>query len=602
MNDLIQFWTEHTPIFSILIPAITAFILVLLGNPGSGSLAQDWRQPWRRGISYTSGLLGLFTAVNYLIFASSGQISVYNLGEWAAPFGIVLVLDQLSALMLVLTYGLAVPVMWFASKEWDERGRYFHAMCHFLLMGLTGAFLTGDLFNLFVFFEILLMASYVLLLHGQGKARFQLGIHYVTINLLASALFLIGLGMIYGSVGSLNMADVARLMPLLEGDQHRIAVAGGLLLFTVFGIKAAMLPVGFWLPKTYAVATTPVAALFTIMTKVGIYAILRVNGTVFDDAISREILQYILLPIGLITSVYGVIGAMGAERLRRFIGFMILSSVGTILIAISLFNTLAWAAALYYLVHSTIIAAAFYILSGWITSQRVEFKDHFKIAPQMKQHKVVALTYFTIALMMAGLPPFSGFLGKVFILQATAHSPYQLLIIVTVLVVSLLSIIAFTRVGFVIFWRATKPEDNPNEAAYAAYQALPEQAPKRNDKTIYLLLVGLIAYMVFAGPIQKYTYQTAEQIQNNVLYEQTLLKTDEHGQSISVQPFDSENLPETKYSGERVDPNAHLIPYLISEETLEGEHISEYKKRQMQQQQQAEVNPNAESLQPMVEP
>ena len=602
MNDLIQFWTEHTPIFSILIPAITAFILVLLGNPGSGSLAQDWRQPWRRGISYTSGLLGLFTAVNYLIFASSGQISVYNLGEWAAPFGIVLVLDQLSALMLVLTYGLAVPVMWFASKEWDERGRYFHAMCHFLLMGLTGAFLTGDLFNLFVFFEILLMASYVLLLHGQGKARFQLGIHYVTINLLASALFLIGLGMIYGSVGSLNMADVARLMTLLEGDQHRIAVAGGLLLFTVFGIKAAMLPVGFWLPKTYAVATTPVAALFTIMTKVGIYAILRVNGTVFDDAISREILQYILLPIGLITSVYGVIGAMGAERLRRFIGFMILSSVGTILIAISLFNTLAWAAALYYLVHSTIIAAAFYILSGWITSQRGEFKDHFKIAPQMKQHKVVALTYFTIALMMAGLPPFSGFLGKVFILQATAHSPYQLLIIVTVLVVSLLSIIAFTRVGFVIFWRATKPEDNPNEAAYAVYQALPEQAPKRNDKTIYLLLVGLMAYMVFAGPIQKYTYQTAEQIQNNVLYEQTLLKTDEHGQTISVQPFDSENLPETKYSGERVDPNAHLIPYLISEETLEGEHISEYKKRQMQQQQQAEVNPDAESLQPMVEP
>ena len=602
MNDLIQFWTEHTPIFSILIPAITAFILVLLGNPGSGSLAQDWRQPWRRGISYTSGLLGLFTAINYLIFASSGQISVYNLGEWAAPFGIVLVLDQLSALMLVLTYGLAVPVMWFASKEWDERGRYFHAMCHFLLMGLTGAFLTGDLFNLFVFFEILLMASYVLLLHGQGKARFQLGIHYVTINLLASALFLIGLGMIYGSVGSLNMADVARLMPLLEGDQHRIAVAGGLLLFTVFGIKAAMLPVGFWLPKTYAVATTPVAALFTIMTKVGIYAILRVNGTVFDDAISREILQYILLPIGLITSVYGVIGAMGAERLRRFIGFMILSSVGTILIAISLFNTLAWAAALYYLVHSTIIAAAFYILSGWITSQRGEFKDHFKIAPQMKQHKVVALTYFTIALMMAGLPPFSGFLGKVFILQATAHSPYQLLIIVTVLVVSLLSIIAFTRVGFVIFWRATKPEDNPDEAAYAAYQALPEQAPKRNDKTIYLLLVGLMAYMVFAGPIQKYTYQTAEQIQNNVLYEQTLLKTDEHGQTISVQPFDSENLPETKYSGERVDPNAHLIPYLISEETLEGEHISEYKKRQMQQQQQAEVNPDAESLQPMVEP
>ena len=600
MNAVIQFWTEHTPIFSILIPAFTAFLLVLLGNPGAGSLAHDWRQPWRRGISYISSILGLATAILYLISASSGQISVYNLGEWAAPFGIVLVLDQLSALMVVLTYALATPILWFASHEWDARGRYFHAMFHFLLMGLCGAFLTGDLFNLFVFFEILLMASYVLLLHGQGKARFQLGIHYVTINLLASALFLIGLGIIYGSVGSLNMADVARLIPLLEPDQHKLAVAGGLLLFVVFGIKAAMLPVGFWLPKTYAVATTPVAAIFTIMTKVGIYAILRINGTVFDDHLSQSILVSWLLPIGLITSVYGVIGAIGAERLRRFVGFMILSSIGTILIAISLFNTLAWAAALYYLVHSTLIAAAFYLLSGWITSQRGAFKDHFKVAPHMKQQKVVSLTFFVIALMMAGLPPFSGFLGKVFILQATSHSPYQLLIIIVVLIVSLLSIIAFTRIGFVLFWRATQPEDNPNSAEYKAYQALPDQAPARNDKTIYLLLSALILYMVCASPIQQYMFKTAEQIQNNALYESRILKTDHLNQVISVQPYDPENLPETKYGGETVDPNAHLIPYVISENTLNGEHISEYKQRQINQQiVQEPAHPDDAKLKPM---
>ena len=600
MNAVIQFWTEHTPIFSILIPAFTAFLLVLLGNPGAGSLAHDWRQPWRRGISYISSILGLATAILYLISASSGQISVYNLGEWAAPFGIVLVLDQLSALMIVLTYALATPILWFASHEWDARGRYFHAMFHFLLMGLCGAFLTGDLFNLFVFFEILLMASYVLLLHGQGKARFQLGIHYVTINLLASALFLIGLGIIYGSVGSLNMADVARLIPLLEPDQHKLAVAGGLLLFVVFGIKAAMLPVGFWLPKTYAVATTPVAAIFTIMTKVGIYAILRINGTVFDDHLSQSILVSWLLPIGLITSVYGVIGAIGAERLRRFVGFMILSSIGTILIAISLFNTLAWAAALYYLVHSTIIAAAFYLLSGWITSQRGAFKDHFKVAPHMKQQKVVSLTFFVIALMMAGLPPFSGFLGKVFILQATSHSPYQLLIIIVVLIVSLLSIIAFTRIGFVLFWRATQPEDNPNSAEYKAYQALPDQAPARNDKTIYLLLSALILYMVCASPIQQYMFKTAEQIQNNALYESRILKTDHLNQAISVQPYDPENLPETKYGGETLDPNAHLIPYVISENTLNGEHISEYKQRQINQQiVQEPAHPDDAKLKPM---
>ena len=601
MNAVIQFWTAHSPIFSILIPAFTAFLLVLLGNPGATALSHDWRQPWRRGISYVSCVLGLSTALLYLISASTGHITVYNLGEWSAPFGIVLVLDQLSALMLVLTYSLASIILWFASSDWDARGRYFHAMFHLLLMGLCGAFLTGDLFNLFVFFEILLMASYVLLVHGQGKARFQLGIHYVTINLLASALFLIGLGMIYGSVGSLNMVDVARLIPLLEPDQHKLAVAGGLLLLVVFGIKAAMLPLGFWLPKTYAVATTPVAAMFTIMTKVGIYAILRINGTVFSDDLSHAILVSCLLPLGLITSVYGVIGAIGAERLRRFVGFMILSSIGTLLIAISLFNTLAWAAALYYLVHSTLIGAVFYLVAGWITSQRGAFKDHFQVSPQMKQHKVLSLVFLLIALIMAGLPPFSGFLGKVFILQATAGSPHQGLIIATLLIVSLLSILALTRIGFILFWRATKPKVNPESAEFKLYQGLPEQAPARNDTTVYLLLTGLVLYSVCAGPIQQYMFQTAAQIQKQDLYERSILKQDNLNQVISVQPYDPENLPETQYGGETIDPNAALIPYIISNNTLHGEHISPYKRRQIEQHTSQPIHADDAQLKP-VEP
>ena len=601
MNAVIQFWTAHSPIFSILIPAFTAFLLVLLGNPGATALSHDWRQPWRRGISYVSCVLGLSTALLYLISASTGHITVYNLGEWSAPFGIVLVLDQLSALMLVLTYSLASIILWFASSDWDARGRYFHVMFHLLLMGLCGAFLTGDLFNLFVFFEILLMASYVLLVHGQGKARFQLGIHYVTINLLASALFLIGLGMIYGSVGSLNMVDVARLIPLLEPDQHKLAVAGGLLLLVVFGIKAAMLPLGFWLPKTYAVATTPVAAMFTIMTKVGIYAILRINGTVFSDDLSHAILVSCLLPLGLITSVYGVIGAIGAERLRRFVGFMILSSIGTLLIAISLFNTLAWAAALYYLVHSTLIGAVFYLVAGWITSQRGAFKDHFQVSPQMKQHKILSLVFLLIALIMAGLPPFSGFLGKVFILQATAGSPHQGLIIATLLIVSLLSILAFTRIGFILFWRATKPKVNPESAEFKLYQGLPEQAPARNDTTVYLLLTGLVLYSVCAGPIQQYMFQTAAQIQKQDLYEHSILKQDNLNQVISVQPYDPENLPETQYGGETIDPNAALIPYIISNNTLHGEHISPYKRRQIEQHTSQPIHADDAQLKP-VEP
>lgn len=602
MFDFNNFWHAHTPILSILIPAFTSFLLLLLGNPGSGSLKQDWRQPWRRGISLGSALLGLITAISYLMIANTGQVTVYQLGEWSAPFGIVLVLDRLAAFMLVLTYALAVPVIWYASDNWDTRGRYFHTMFHFLLMGITGAFLTGDLFNLFVFFEILLMASYVLLLHGQGRPRFQLGIHYVTINLLASALFLIGLGTIYGSVGSLNMADVSRLIPTLDSDQHKLAIAGGLLLFVVFGIKAAMLPVGFWLPKTYAVASTPVAAIFTIMTKVGIYAILRVNGTVFDDAMAQSIFKNCLLMIGLITSLYGVIGAIAAERLRRFVGFMVLSSIGTLLIAIAMLNTQAWSAALYYLVHSTLIAAAFYLFCGWITAQRGSFKDHLKVAPKIKQEKAAAFTYFTIALMMAGLPPFSGFLGKVFILQATAETPYQGWIIAVILIVSLLSIIAFTRVGFILFWRASPPEENPKESAYIAYQALPDTAPHRNDKAIYILLIGLMSYVVFAAPIQRYTTSTAQQIQNHALYQQAILKHDSQGRAISVQPFDAAYLPETKYGGEVEDHNAVLIPDVISKPMLQGEHISEYKQRQIAEQTLSNPTiPNATQLKPMEE-
>lgn len=584
MFDFLSFWQEHAPIFSILIPAFTAFILLLLGNPGAGALKDDWRQPWRRGISLVSTIAGLITAIVYLSFASTGQITTYQLSEWSAPFGIVLVLDRLSAFMLVLTYALVVPVLWYASDNWDTRGRYFHAMVHFLLMGICGAFLTGDLFNLFVFFEILLMASYVLLLHGQGKPRFQLGVHYVIINLLASALFLIGLGMIYGSVGSLNMADVSRLIPTLEADQHKLAVAGALLLFVVFGIKAAMLPVGFWLPKTYAVASTPVAAIFTIMTKVGIYSILRVNGTVFDDALSQEILKSWLLPIGLITSLYGVIAAIGADRLRRFVGFMVLSSIGTLLTAIAMSNTQAWSGALYYLVHSTLIGAAFYLFCGWITSQRGDFKDHLKVAPRIKQEKAAMVTYFLIAMMLAGLPPFSGFLGKVFILQATVEASYQGWIIGVVLVVSLLSIIALTRVGFILFWRATPPEEDPIHPAYILYRALPERAPPRNDQVIYVLLAGLIAYVIFAAPIQHYTLSTAQQIQDHALYQHTILKVDKNGEAISVQPFDPAYLPETKYGGEVEDHNAYLVPDIISKDTFNGEHISEYKLRQIQQQ------------------
>lgn len=574
MSFFVDFWQQHFPILSILLPAFTGFALVILGNPGSGSLKTDPRQPIRHAISLGSAMIGLLLAIAMMDFANTGQIKAYFLSEWSAPFGIALVVDRLSAMMVLLTYVIAVPVLWFASAEWDQRGRYFHAMFHFLLMGVSGAFLTGDLFNLFVFFEVLLLASYVLLLHHHNKARFKLGLHYVIINLLASAMFLIGLGLIYGSVGSLNMADVARLFPHLESDQHQLAMAGAMLLFVVFGIKAAMLPVGFWLPKTYAVAATPVAAIFALMTKVGIYAILRVNGTVFSDPQGQYLLENWLLIIGVLTSLYGVFGAIAAERLRRFIGFMILSSIGTILIALSLFSLQAWAAGLYYLVHSTIIAATFYLLGEWISLQRGAHKDHLKTAPEMKQHKLLGLLFLLVALMMAGLPPFSGFIGKVFLMQGTLYHPQKVWIILVVLLVSLLSILAFVRVGYVIFWRATTPEQNPEHEAFQAYEKLPNQASPRLNYVIYGLLVGLTAYAFFAQPIYRYSYAAAEQLQNKQHYQAVLLKNTNRGEVISVQPYNPYYLPHVKYREDTIeDPYEKYIPFVISSKTLTGEHI-----------------------------
>ncbi|GAB3049921.1 monovalent cation/H+ antiporter subunit D [Acinetobacter apis] len=593
MNTLLNFWHTNTPIISILIPAFAGFFLLLLGNPSANDLPNEKRHKFRRLISFIATIAGFLTAVSYVVQASHGQITVYELSEWSAPFGIVLVLDRLSAFMLLLTYLLALPILWFASSDWDLRGRYFHALLQFLLMGLCGAFLTGDLFNLFVFFEVLLMSSYVLLVYGQGKARFQLAIHYVVINLFASAIFLISLGLIYASVGSLNMADVARLIPTLHADQRQLATAGAYLLFTVFAIKAAVLPLGFWLPKTYAVASTPVAALFTLMTKVGIYAILRVNSVLFIDEQYTPLFN-LLLVLGLIGSVYGVIGAIGAIRLRRFAGFMILSSLGTICIALGIDRPTSWTASIYYLFHSTIVGAAFYLLCGWITAQRGEFKDHLRIAPRMKQDKLLSACFFLIALMMSGLPPFSGFLGKVLILQSTAGYPFQLGIIITILVVSLLSILAFVKAGFVIFWRSTDPEQDPIKEDYRAYQALPTRAPKRYDITLYFFLLLLILYAVFTQPIHNYLSGATADLSQQQIYQDAILKKDPRGNVISVEPFDPKNIPETKYAGENLDPNAYLIPSIISEKTLQGDHISLYKKEQIEKQHQQMAQPKTE--------
>ena len=342
----------HLPVLPVLLPAATAILLLLLGDQGGSSHGHHRLRRARR-IALGSAALGLLLALALLRQADAGVLAVYRMGDWPAPFGIVLVVDRLSALMLMLTSLVALPVLLYASGGWDAHGRYFHALFQFQLMGLNGAFVTGDLFNLFVFFEVLLIASYVLMLHGGGAERLRTGLHYVVLNLVASALFLVGVALVYGLTGTLNLADLALRVPQVSGPDAALLRAAALLLLVVFGFKAALAPLSLWLPATYAAASPPVAALFAIMTKVGVYAIWRVHGVVFGDVAGADpsstaalAVQPWLLPLALLGSVLGMLGALAARSLQRLVAWLTVSSVGTILAGLGLFGAAAWSAAL----------------------------------------------------------------------------------------------------------------------------------------------------------------------------------------------------------------------------------------------------------------
>lgn len=517
-EGLLGFWQQHLPFFSVLLPALTAVLLVLIGDPRPSDPPKTAqivarRQRW---ISMGSALLGLGMAIMLLNHAQHGVIVSYALGEWQAPFGINLVLDRLSAMMLLLTYMVAVPALAYACCGWDRRGRYFHVMFQFQLMGLAGAFLTGDLFNLFVFFEILLIASYVLLVHGQGARRFRMGVHYVILNLVASALFLLGLGLLYASTGTLNMTDVALKVAMLTGDQAVLARSAAVVLLVVFGLKAALVPLYFWLPNTYAAASAPVAALFAIMTKVGVYGIIRVHALIFgvDAGESALAVAHWLLPLALLTSVLGALGALAAHSLKRLVAYLTVSSVGTILVAVSLFTPSSLAAALYYMMHSTLVIAGLFLFVELISMQRGKTKDSLQPALRVQEPILLGLLLLLGAASVAGLPPLPGFLGKLMILDSAAGLPHHALVWSVVLSVGLLGMIGLARAGVILFWHVP-PDIQPDQPAPSTNRVL-------LSMTMLLLSMGFFMAM-FAAPMKRYMDATAQQLLDRPAYAQAVL-------------------------------------------------------------------------------
>ena len=480
----------HLPILPVLIPLFAGAVLI-------AAHALDIRL--QRVLSLLSSLLLILVAVGITGEVVQHDHLLYVLGDWAPPFGIVLVADRLSALMLLLTAGLSLFCVVYASRGDDEAGAHFHALVQFQLAGINGAFLTGDLFNLFVFFEILLIASYALLLHGGGTARSRASLHYVILNLVGSALFIIAIGLLYGITGTLNMADLAVHVSQASEANRPLLNAASLLLLVVFGVKAAILPLLFWLPRAYTAASAPVAALFAIMTKVGIYALIRVTAVVFglEAGVTGTLVWQWLWPLALATLLLGGIGVLGATNLRNLTAYMVIVSVGTLLAPLALGSEQAIAAALYYMVHSTLMPAAIFLLADLIARQRGEAGDHMVVSAAMKHNRTLGIIFFFAAIAFAGLPPFSGFISKAWILQVAGHTEHQAWLWAILLFVGFLILVALSRAGSKFFWRQSG--EQPHH-----FRADPLRLV-----TVIVMLIGTVTLSIAAEPVMQFMVETA---------------------------------------------------------------------------------------------
>lgn len=542
-------WMQHLIAAPILLPLLTAALMLLLGEK---------HRPLKARLNLFSSLIGLGISVMLLIWTQKtgepGSIGVYLPGNWQVPFGIVLVVDRLSALMLVLTGIIGVSALLFAMARWDGAGASFHALFQIQLMGLYGAFLTADLFNLFVFFEVLLAASYGLMLHGSGRTRVSAGLHYIAINLLASSLFLIGAALIYGVTGTLNMADLALKIPLVPEADRGLLHAGAGILAVAFLAKAGMWPLNFWLVPAYSSVSAPVAAMFAIMTKVGVYTLLRLWTLLFSGQAGAS--AYFggdwLIYGGMATIVCAALAILSARRLERMASLSILVSAGILLSAIGFAQPNLVAAALFYLVSSTLALSALFLLAELIersrTAVEIPLEDEVEALPRPlgvspptkginlddEQQAVVGqvipwtmaflgLSFIACALLIIGMPPLSGFIGKLSLLgallnplglgasstQPVSAAAWSLLVLL--IVSGLTSLIAFSRLGIQRFW---SPEERPSPVL------------RRLECVPIFALLGLSILLTFkAEPLMRFTQAAANSLNDPQQYVMAVLGT-----------------------------------------------------------------------------
>ena len=482
---------SHLVILPILVPLIAASVMLLGGERG---------RAYHPLLGVGAILLGAAAAIMLAAGAGTDAITVYALGNWRAPFGIVLVADRLAVTMVMLIYALGLPALLMATGGSDRMGRHFHPLFQLQIAGLSGAFLTGDLFNLFVFFEILLLASYTLLVHGGGAERARAGIAYVILNLVGSTAFLTAVAIIYGTLGTLNYADIAYVLPNVPPDDLALVRTGFAILVGVFLLKAAVLPMAFWLPHVYPAATPAVGALFAIMTKVGIVALLRVSVIGFGTAKATEGLLLPWLPaLALATIVLGTMGVFAAGRLAVIAASLVLISSGTLLFAVAFADVPATAALLYYLPHTTLVTGGMFLLSGHIAERRGALGDRLERGPCVGDRMAMGVAFGILAIGLAALPPLSGFLGKVMLLQSAGTGRWQVAWWAALLISGFGATVVLSRTASLIFWQPDPP--------------LPAQPVAAGPRFgLWLLVLAGPLLTVTAAPVSAWARAAAEQL------------------------------------------------------------------------------------------
>ncbi|MDE1157262.1 MAG: monovalent cation/H+ antiporter subunit D [Neorhizobium sp.] len=520
-------WTHHLIIAPILIPLVAAAVLLFI----------DERQRVAKAFVSLAAVLLLGAAALILFGIESGPNAfegAYLLGNWASPFGIVLVVDGLSAMMVLLTAILALACLVYSLARWHAVGAHFHTMFQLLLMGANGAFLTGDLFNLFVFFEVMLAASYGLLLHGSGALRVKAGMHYIAINLAAALLFLIGVSLIYGTAGTLNMADLAARIPSLEPRRLMLMEAGAGVLGIAFLIKAGMWPLCFWLPTAYSAASAPVAGIFAILSKLGIYVILRLTMLLFGEGPASGFGSTVLLYGGIATLVFGTIGVLASQALGRLAGFSVLVSSGTLLMVLGVNDGAVSAGALLYLVSSTLTISAFFLLIELVErgqdaganvlavtmeaygdgeDDEIEDGDGVAMPGTMA---ILGTCFAACGILLSGLPPLSGFIAKFAMLSAMLGTgsigvpPTAAVWALSVLVIvsGVAALIAMTRVGIRTFWTSIEG-------------TVPRVLVIEIVPVLFLLFITL-GLTLQAGPAMQYMDTTIRTLSNPKAYIETV--------------------------------------------------------------------------------